>query len=219
MILSRAPFVEIHFKFFWRFPSSTNRRRFAIFESLKAKLKNAKKKSYFHLVCTNTHADNGAMLAVSTAFVSVCLCGLAGEVNLWRNVLSRKNEISIEFIRVFFSAEENKYFLTSFLHLRFSFCRSRRLATMAAISRLSRSSASRSRKRRSRGHSNAYSSHTGRWMLWVESSIECAYRRRKMCTRTRDAAWLRQLRIKRNDGELKPKNTKKWNTRKEIEDL
>lgn len=91
---------------------------------------------------------------------------------------------------------------SKFFFFRFSFCRFRRLATMAAISRWSSNSASPSpRRRRSRDRSNAYSSHMGRSTSWVASLSGCACRRRRTCTRTLGVAWRRQLRTRKANGE------------------
>lgn len=159
---------------------------------VEGKTENVKKKVTFTWNAP-THTDMLVVLTALCVFVKwIC------DVMSCRG----KIEISIAFIKDFFRllSKEN-IFLTVCL-LCFSFCRFRRLATMAAINRWSKNSASRLRKKRSRDHSNAYSSHTGKWMLWVEYLIGCVFKRRKMFMRTRDAAWLRQLKIRRRNGEF-----------------
>lgn len=132
-----------------------------------------------------------------TRSTSVCMCVVICDVMSCRGKL----KFQLNFLR-------NRKDLFSLcccwrvFFFSFSFCRFQRLATMAATSQWSRSSAFPSRKRRIWDRLSAFSSHTVRWMWWVASSKECAYKHRKMFTRTLDEAWPRQLRTRKTNGEL-----------------
>lgn len=125
-----------------------------------------------------------------------CVCSDFCDVMSCRGKL----KFQLNFCKWFFSSFFcEKLTSSSFV---FSFCHFQRLATMATINQWSRNSASRLRRKKSWDHSSVYSSRTGRWMLWAASSIGCVYKRRKMSTRTPVVAWLRQLRIRKVNGEL-----------------
>lgn len=92
-------------KFHWASSSLICHFQFTISSiSCSLKANDWRKKYYFHLECTNTHTHGQPCFVLT-----MCVC--MSVVILWRNVMSRKIEISIEFLlkKRFFSS----FFLTS----------------------------------------------------------------------------------------------------------